>query len=80
MRGDYSPGSPLGEVELARCFGVSRGPVREALIQLEREYLVRSFLWTCAQLHWLAEQARCTNEWPRPLRVVRYSHALRCSA
>jgi len=43
MRGDYSPGSPLGEVELARCFGVSRGPVREALIQLEREYLVRSF-------------------------------------
>jgi DNA-binding GntR family transcriptional regulator len=43
MRGDYPPGSPLGEVELARRFGVSRGPVREALIQLEREYLVRSF-------------------------------------
>ena len=43
MRGDYAPGSPLGEVELARRFGVSRGPVREALIQLEREYLVRSF-------------------------------------
>jgi DNA-binding GntR family transcriptional regulator len=33
----------LGEVELAQRFGVSRGPVREALIQLEREYLVRSF-------------------------------------
>src|SRR5882724_5872378 len=43
MRGDYPPGSPLGEVELAQRFGVSRGPVREALIQLEREYLVRSF-------------------------------------
>jgi DNA-binding GntR family transcriptional regulator len=43
MRGDYLPGSPLGEVELAQRFGVSRGPVREALIQLEREYLVRSF-------------------------------------
>jgi DNA-binding GntR family transcriptional regulator len=43
MRGDYPPGSPLGEMELAQRFGVSRGPVREALIQLEREYLVRSF-------------------------------------
>lgn len=43
MSGDYPPGSPLGEVELAERFGVSRGPVREALIQLEREYLVRSF-------------------------------------
>lgn len=43
MRGEYPPGAPLGEVELAQRFGVSRGPVREALIQLEREYLVRSF-------------------------------------
>jgi DNA-binding GntR family transcriptional regulator len=43
MAGDYPPGSPLGEVELAQRFGVSRGPVREALIQLEREDIVRSF-------------------------------------
>ncbi|MCC7342934.1 MAG: GntR family transcriptional regulator [Bryobacterales bacterium] len=43
MAGDYLPGSPLGEAELAKRFGVSRGPVREAMIQLEREYLVRSF-------------------------------------
>ncbi len=43
MAGDYPPGSPLGEAELAERFGVSRGPVREALIQLEREYLVRSY-------------------------------------
>jgi DNA-binding GntR family transcriptional regulator len=43
MRGDYPPGSPIGEAELAQRFGVSRGPVREALIQLEREYLIRSF-------------------------------------
>lgn len=43
MAGEYPPGSPLGEVELAERFGVSRGPVREALIQLEREYLVRSY-------------------------------------
>ena len=43
MQGDYLPGSPLGDVELARRFGVSRGPVREALTHLERESLVRSF-------------------------------------
>ncbi|MCX6621284.1 MAG: GntR family transcriptional regulator [Acidobacteria bacterium] len=42
-KGIYSPGSPLGEVELAERFGVSRGPVREALIELEKEYLVRSY-------------------------------------
>ena len=43
MAGQYPPGSPLGEAELAERFGVSRGPVREALIQLEHEYLVRSY-------------------------------------
>lgn len=43
MAGEYPPGSPLGETELALRFGVSRGPVREALVQLEREYLVRSY-------------------------------------
>lgn len=43
MSGEYPPGSALGEVDLAERFGVSRGPVREALIQLEREYLVRSY-------------------------------------
>ena len=42
LAGDYPPGSPLGEQELAERFSVSRGPVREALVQLEREYLVRS--------------------------------------
>ncbi|MBL8234671.1 MAG: GntR family transcriptional regulator [Bryobacterales bacterium] len=43
MGGEYEPGSPLGEIELADRFGVSRGPVREALVKLEREYLVRSY-------------------------------------
>lgn len=43
MSGAYEPGSPLGEIELAERYGVSRGPVREALVTLEREYLVRSY-------------------------------------
>ncbi|MFI5585845.1 GntR family transcriptional regulator [Amycolatopsis sp. NPDC051758] len=40
--GGYPPGSQLREVELAEALGVSRGPVREALLKLEREGLVRS--------------------------------------
>ncbi|WIX99103.1 GntR family transcriptional regulator [Amycolatopsis mongoliensis] len=40
--GVYAPGSPLREVELAEALGVSRGPVREALLKLDREGLVRS--------------------------------------
>lgn len=40
VRGRFEPGSPLGESELAGAFGVSRGPVREALFQLQQEGLV----------------------------------------
>jgi len=38
----YPPGTQLREVELAEAMDVSRGPVREALLRLEREGLVRS--------------------------------------
>ncbi|AXB47268.1 GntR family transcriptional regulator [Amycolatopsis albispora] len=40
--GGYAPGTQLREVELAATLEVSRGPVREALLRLEREGLVRS--------------------------------------
>ncbi|GAA4622095.1 GntR family transcriptional regulator [Actinoallomurus vinaceus] len=40
--GVYPPGARLREVELAAALGVSRGPVREALLRLEREGLVRN--------------------------------------
>jgi len=39
--GAYAPGAQLREVELAAALDVSRGPVREALLKLEREGLVR---------------------------------------
>lgn len=38
--GFYAPGQRLREIKLAEQFGVSRGPVREALRLLERESLV----------------------------------------
>lgn len=40
LAGQMSPGSRIGEQELADEFAVSRGPVREALRILEREGLV----------------------------------------
>ena len=39
--GEWGPGAPLREEELAALCGVSRTPVREALRRLEAEYLVR---------------------------------------
>ena len=41
LRGEYPPGSRLPEPELAAKFGVSRGPVREALFHLVREGMVQ---------------------------------------
>jgi DNA-binding GntR family transcriptional regulator len=40
LHGSLKPGEPLREEQLAGSLDVSRGPVREALVQLEREGLV----------------------------------------
>jgi DNA-binding GntR family transcriptional regulator len=40
LNGLFGPGERLPEESLARTMGVSRGPVREALTQLEREGLI----------------------------------------
>jgi DNA-binding GntR family transcriptional regulator len=40
FRGSFKPGESLREEQLAAMLDVSRGPVREALVQLEREGLV----------------------------------------
>ncbi|MEV2223981.1 GntR family transcriptional regulator [Nocardia vinacea] len=42
MRGNLAPGAQLGEADLATRFGVSRGPVREALQRLLTEGLLYS--------------------------------------
>ncbi|MEV4317841.1 GntR family transcriptional regulator [Actinocrispum sp. NPDC049592] len=42
FRGDFPPGAPLREVDLAACLDVSRGSVREGLALLEREGIVHS--------------------------------------
>ena len=40
FRGDMAPGSHLSEVDLSEQLGVSRAPIREALLQLEAEGIV----------------------------------------
>lgn len=40
VHGYFGPGERLGEESLAKSMGVSRGPIRDALTQLEREGLV----------------------------------------
>jgi DNA-binding GntR family transcriptional regulator len=42
LRGDLAPGAPLEELQVSARLGVSRTPVREALIALEHEGLVKS--------------------------------------
>ena len=42
IEGVLAPGTQLNEVELAATFGVSRGPVREAMQRLIQEGLLRS--------------------------------------
>lgn len=42
VNGTLEPGSQLSEVDLANSYGVSRGPVREAIQRLVQEGLLRS--------------------------------------
>lgn len=45
LRGDLSPGRRLRQEELAARLGVSRVPIRQALVVLEREGLVETDRW-----------------------------------
>lgn len=40
VRGEIAPGSKISEPELARSYGISRGPLREALHRLEGQKLL----------------------------------------
>jgi DNA-binding GntR family transcriptional regulator len=44
VAGEFRPGDPLVEAQLSQRFGISKTPVREALIRLKRDGLVRAEL------------------------------------
>jgi DNA-binding GntR family transcriptional regulator len=54
MEGDLKPGQRLSETELARRFGISRGPLREAIGQLEGRKLVERVANQGARVIWLS--------------------------
>lgn len=43
LRGDFVPGERLNEVAVAKVLNISRGPIREALRQLEQEGIVNLY-------------------------------------
>jgi DNA-binding GntR family transcriptional regulator len=54
--GQYQPGDRLVELDLAAQLGTSRGPVREALRQLENEGLVMSFPYRGTEVLGVAQE------------------------
>ncbi len=50
ITGKFLPGDRLIEEELSQQMGISRGPVREALRQLEQEGLVVSFPYRATEV------------------------------
>jgi DNA-binding GntR family transcriptional regulator len=56
LSGRLQPGEPLAEPVLAKQFGSSRAPVREALIELEREGLVQFEATGRTRVRTLSEQ------------------------
>jgi DNA-binding GntR family transcriptional regulator len=54
LEGDLKPGQRLSETELARRFGISRGPLREAIGQLEGRKLVERITNQGARVVWLS--------------------------
>ncbi len=64
--GVLEPGTPLDEQELARRFGVSRTPVREAICQLAASGLsirvrIAALWWRCRRR---VNSTRCFAPWP----------------
>ncbi len=54
LEGDLKPGQRLSETDLARRFGISRGPLREAIGQLEGRKLVERVINQGARVVWLS--------------------------
>ena len=74
LTGKYAPGARLREVELAELLGVSRTPLREALVQMEQEGMIDS---KPARGFTVCPLTRKDVEEIYPLRAVLESYALK---
>lgn len=59
VSGDIVPGSKISELELARIYGISRGPLREAIHRLEGQKLVERTAHVGARVVSLSHQQLC---------------------
>ena len=59
VRGDIAPGSKISEPELARAYGIGRGPLREALHRLEGQRLILRVPHVGARVVSLSRQELC---------------------
>jgi len=77
LDGAFVPGQRLNESEIARQMGISRGPVREAILALEQEGLVKTVHWRGSYVAELdAEAFRELVE----LRILLETHAAQVAA
>lgn len=76
ISGRFAPGERLIEARLSRELGTSRGPVREALRQLENEGLVMSFPYRGAVVVGVSDEEVHEVLIPIRLTLERYSWAL----
>jgi DNA-binding GntR family transcriptional regulator len=76
ISGRFEPGERLIEARLSRELGTSRGPVREALRQLENEGLVMSFPYRGAVVVGVSDEEVHEVLIPIRLTLERYSWAL----
>jgi len=59
VKGDIAPGSKISEPELARTYGISRGPLREAIHRLEGQRLLVRVPHVGARVVSLSQQELC---------------------
>lgn len=75
VRGQMKPGDRLVEREISERTGVSRGPVREAMRQLEQEGLIESVPYTGTRVRGISQSE--VDEILVPIRVVLEQFAVR---
>ena len=74
LSGQFRPGERLNESEIARQMGISRGPVREAILALQQEGLIETEHWRGSYVVELDPKSFCELV---DLRILLETHAAR---